>query len=371
VQAKDIDLVIDVGGLAHRAYNVGRDGSLWSCLQERFLTINQGFHIPLEVKYNQEKLEAFLQSVATALDSEPSSAKVVQENSEIKVVPEIIGYKVNVAEALQAVVNKLKIGFPIKVELAVAESQPKVLAADLAEIDCVLASYTTEFNPNNHNRVQNIILGARNFNNILVRSGEIVSFNDVVGPRLEKYGFKEAPGFINGKLVPDFGGGICQVTSTLYNAVLLANLDIEERTSHCQPPGYVPLGQDATVADNLLDFKFKNNSAYSIYINSEVSDGNVTIYVFGKSGHKPEVKIVATDKRVIEPQTIVKQDQELELGKEIVETEGQRGFSVTTWRIRNYGGQEAKRELLATDEYSPEDRVVRVGTKVPNRSSIK
>ncbi|MCE5284727.1 MAG: VanW family protein [Pelosinus sp.] len=369
LEAKEIDMVIDVEGLAHKAYSVGREGSLFSCLQERFLTINQGYHIPLVLKYNQEKLEAFVQNIAATLDSEPSNAKIVQENAEIKVVQETIGYKVNVAETLAAIIDKLKSGIPLKVELVIAESQPKIIAADLADIDCVLASYTTEFNPNNHNRVQNIILGARNFNNILVHSGESVSFNEVVGPRLEKYGFKEAPGFINGKLVPDWGGGICQLTSTLYNAVLLANLAIEERTSHCQPPGYVPLGQDATVADNLLDFKFKNNSAHSIYIKSEVSGGSVTIYVFGKNGDKPEIKIIATDKKVIEPQTIVKQDADLEVGREVVESEGQRGFSVTTWRIRNYGRTDAERELLATDEYSPEDRVVRVGTK--NQTSVK
>lgn len=372
LKASEFDLALDVEGLAHKAYNVGRDGNLLYRLQERLLTINSGYHIPLELKYNQEKLSEILQDIAASLDCEPRNAKVLQAGSEIKIIQGTIGYKVDIAETLKILVDKLQTGLPVNLELIAKESYPTVVAADLVDIDSVLASFTTEFDPNNRNRVQNIILGARNFNNVLVRHGETISFNDVVGPRLEKFGFKEAPGFINGKLVPDWGGGICQLTSTLYNAVLLANLEIVERTSHCRPPGYVPLGQDATVADNLLDFKFKNNSAHSIYITSEVSGGSVTVYVFGKNGYKPEVRITATDKKVIEPQTIVKQDPELELGKEIVETEGQRGFTVTTWRIKNYSGQEAERELLATDEYSPEDRVVRVGTKVlPNQTPVK
>lgn len=368
----DIDLVIDVDRLAHKAYSVGREGNIFFRLQERFLTINRGHEIPLAMEYNQEKMNNVLETISGLLDSEAQNAMLVLENAAIKVVPEVVGYKVDIAETLHIVNNKLVKGVPFKAELVVAESHPKVLAADIAGIDAVIATFTTHFDPSNRNRVQNIMLGARNFNNIVVKNNEVVSFNDIVGPRLEKYGFKEAPAFIDGKLVPDWGGGICQVTSTLYNAVLLADLTIEERTSHCRPPGYVPLGQDATVADNLLDFKFKNTAGHNIYIKSEVSDSAVTVYILGKGGNRPEIKVFSTDKKIIEPETIVTQDDTLEVGKEVIETEGQRGFFVKTWRVKKLNGEELSRELLANDEYMPENRVVRIGTKVlPKQPPMK
>ncbi|MEN6566198.1 MAG: VanW family protein [Veillonellales bacterium] len=364
VTAQNIELTLDAADLAQQAYQVGRKGSFFNQIQERYVAINHGITIPLMIHYNQETLLTIIKDIAQSINREPHNAVLVQRGTTIHVIPEVIGLKIDVDTAAAEIAENLNHHFPFKLALVVQEEQPSVVASDFADIDGLIALYTTQFNSSNKNRTQNIRLAAKSINNILVHSDEVVSFNNLVGLRLEKFGYQEAPVFIDGKLVPDWGGGVCQVSSTLYNAVLLADLGIVERTSHYSPPGYVPLGQDATVADNLLDFKFKNTTSHNIYISSEVSGNQLIVYIFGKErSNSSDIRIEATDKKILEPNTIIKQDPNLELGKEVVEVEGQKGFQITTYRVKYVNGAEISRDYLATDEFKPEDRVVRVGTK--------
>lgn len=373
ISAQDIDLNIEADKLAQQAYAVGRTGNVVNRLKERYLAINQGQELPLTVQYNQDKIYDILTKIAKSVDQKPQNAMLkMTENSRIEIAPEIVGHKVDLNKTLLNIVENLNTKLTFSLSLSVDDLQPSISAYDLKDIDGLIASYITQFNPWDQNRTQNVLLAARSINGVLVRTGEIFSFNDVVGLRLPKYGYKEAPGYINGVLVPDWGGGVCQVSSTLYNAVLLADLGIEERTSHFYPPGYVPIGQDATVADNQLDFKFKNTSPYNIYIASEILGNRLVVTIFGRQvENSPEISVISTDKRVLEPNTIIQQDQNLELGREVIESEGQKGFQVTTYRIKKINGKVINKELLATDEFKPVDRVVRIGTKMPAQQSKK
>ncbi len=367
IGAGDIDLTINAAELAKQAYAVGRTGNIFQQLQERYLAINRGHVIPLAVDFNADKLTAQVVKIARLIDRAPQNATIrVAANFNVTHTADAIGHKVDVAKTLADITATLNTKIPFELPLTVTELQPSITAHDLDGINGVIASYSTQFSPEDKNRSQNIAIAAKNINGVIVRRGEVFSFNTLVGPRLAQNGYKIAPVFINGKLVPDWGGGVCQVSSTLYNAALLADMKIEERTPHFRPPAYVPLGQDATVADNYLDFKFRNSSAHNIYILSDVSGDQISIHILGQlHANPPEIQIVAADKKVWEPNTIVKQDPNLELGKEVVEVEGQKGFQVSTYRVKFASGREIGRELLATDEYQPEDRVVRVGTKTP------
>jgi len=371
ISAKDIDLSIQADKLARQAYEIGRTGNIIQRIKERYLAVNQGHYLPLTVEFDREKIQSILTGIAKTIDQNPQNARLkLVENYKVAIEPEVIGHRVDTNETITEVIRQLntKVAFTFTIE--VEDFIPAVVASDLANIDGVIASYITHFDPGDQNRAQNVTLASRSINGTLVRTGQVFSFNDIVGLRLPKYGYKEAPGYINGVLVPDWGGGVCQVSSTLYNAALLADLDIEERTAHFYPPGYVPLGQDATVADNQLDFKFKNTMSQNIYITSEIVGNRLVVNIFGKQLEKPpEIYVVSADKRVLEPNTIIRQDQSLELGKEIVEAEGQKGFQVATYRIKKIDGVIVKQELLAADEFKPIDRIVRVGTKVVAQQS--
>ncbi len=372
ILSKDINLSIDTDALALEAYNVGRTGNLFTKLQNRYLAVNHGFTIPLKMKYDEQKLNICLTNIAQIINQNAKNAIIHYNNSSIKVETEAIGYKVNLEKTTQDLLTKLNNSIPITIELTVDELFPSIITKDLTDIDGLLAVYTTQFDQYNKNRSQNISLAVKNINNVLLRPNQIFSFNQNVGLRLEKYGYKEAPVFIDGKLVLDWGGGVCQVSSTLYNAALLADMSIEERTSHYRPAPYVPLGQDAAVADNLLDFKFKNTSSHNIYIISEVSGNQLSVYILGKTNtNNPEIKIITTDKKVIEPNVIVKQDPLLDLGKEIVEAEGQKGYQVSTYRIKLLNNKEINREYISSDDFKVEDKIIRVGTKLPPHQPTK
>ncbi|NLP42311.1 MAG: vanomycin resistance protein VanB [Veillonellaceae bacterium] len=368
----EIKWKLDTEKLAQQAYNVGRRGNLLQQFQERFLTINGGYKVPLAPLYNKEQLSEIIASIADEIDREPHDAKILLDGLRIIQLPDTSGRKVAIDQLTITLHEKLNVGFPVIVDIPVTEVKPKIQTIDIEEIDSIISMYTTQFNLANENRVLNIALASNSISGTLLRPGEVFSFNDLVGLRIAEFGYREAPVFIEGKIVPDFGGGVCQVSSTLYNAVLLADMKILERSSHFRPPGYVPLGQDATVADNLLDFKFSNVLPHNIYILSQVSKDSLTVYILSRNNpSRPEVIVESVKEKVIEPNTIIKQDPRLDYGKQIIENMGQKGFVVSTYRVKRLSGKEVEREHLFTDKFKPDDRVVRVGTKVSPRQAIK
>jgi len=365
IMASDFDLSIDAKALSEQAYSIGRTGNIFYQIKERYLTVNRGVQIPFALNYDTQKLTTIINNVARNVDRDPQNASIRYENTTVQIIPEIIGLKVEVAKALSDSVKYINEKLGSNVPLPVSELLPNIVSSDLENINALISSYTTQFDSMDRNRSENILLAAKSIHGTLVKAGQEFSFNTNVGPRLAQNGYKEAPVFIEGKLVPDFGGGVCQVSSTLYNAVLLADMTIVERTPHFRPPGYIPLGQDATVADNLLDFRFKNLTASNIYIASETIANQLTILVFGKLNHNPpDIRVLTGENKVIEPNTIIKQDPMLELGKQVVESEGQKGFYVTTYRVKYVNNQEIKREFLAADEFKPVDHIIRIGTKI-------
>lgn len=370
ISADAIGLKIDANALSNRAYAVGRTGNIFFQLQEKYMAINHGHIIPLALVYDSAKLTTLVNGIAQKIDKAPKNASLNYHKGSVSISPDEIGYKTDVTKTLSEIVDTMQVKLPFSLPIVINTAIPIIQAQDLKKIDGLISSYSTEFNTGNQNRSQNIAIAAKNINGILIRPGEEFSFNKYVGLRLEQYGYKIAPVFISGKLTKDWGGGVCQVSSTLYNAALLADMTITERTSHYRPPGYVPIGQDATVADNQLDFKFTNSSHNNIFITTAISGNQLTVSIFGKlSPNPPEIQIVPVDKKVLEPDTIVKQDPGLELGKEIVDVEGQKGFQLSTFRVKYINGKEISREFLAADEFPPEDRVVRLGTRVPDNTN--
>lgn len=210
--------------------------------------------MPLSISYSTEKLNKLLMDISQAIDTNPKEATLILKGIDLLLIPDEIGQKLNIAKTIAGIATGINTHEIFSVNLTVDEILPQIRTSDLQDIDHVLASYTTQFDLSDTNRSENIYLAAKSINNTLVRRGESFSFNRVVGPRFSDRGYKKAPGYIDGVLVPDWGGGVCQVSSTIYNAALLADITIVERTSHIRPSAYLPLGQDATVADNLLDF---------------------------------------------------------------------------------------------------------------------
>lgn len=228
----------------------------------------------------------------------------------------------------------------------------------------LLGTYSTTFSTRNVNRSTNIRLATSKINGIVIMPGETFSYNQTVGKRTAAAGFKSAAVYSGGEVTTGIGGGICQVSSTLYNAVLLANLEIVERYNHGFNPGYVPAGRDATVSWGGPDFKFKNTREYPIKLICSVSGGTILTQVFGlKSDNEYEVEIESYITSYIKYKTIQKNDATLAKGKTKVIQSGSNGCKAVAYRILKQNGEVISKTLLSQDTYNPHNKIVAVGTK--------
>ncbi|SRR5579884_3431878 len=251
---------------------------------------------------------------------------------------------------------------PLSVELATKAIQAAITAADLKQIDGVLGGYTTTFGGTGANRGNNIALAASHINGTLLGPGEVFSYNRVVGPRVGSAGFRDAPVIIHGELVPGVGGGVCQVSSTLYNAVLLSDLKIVRRSHHAFPVHYLPAGRDATVVDGSLDFQFQNNTDAPIYIAASARGGRLSFRIFGKKQPGRSVSIELANHSVQPAPTELRSDPTLPAGRRVVKDRGHRGHRVTVYRIVRENGRVVRRELISRDRYRPYPAIILVGT---------
>ena len=255
---------------------------------------------------------------------------------------------------------------PLKITL------PEKTLADLGEeaFPDELATYSTRYDPTNRNRSNNLEISAEKINGTIVMPGETFSYNQVVGERTIAEGYKEAGAYAGGRVVQDVGGGICQTSSTLYNAVLLANLEIVDRSNHQFLTSYVPAGRDATVAWGAIDFQFKNTREYPIKIEASVENGVCTMSIYGINEETEyEVVIQPVVLSYIPYSTIYEDDPTLEEGEEVVEQSGYTGCTSETYRIIKLNGEVISKTLLSKDTYDPMTRIIRRGTKVVETSA--
>jgi len=234
--------------------------------------------------------------------------------------------------------------------------------ADIKQINGIIGRWTTDIG-GTAQRHSNVGLAAKHINGTVLRPGEIFSYNKIVGPRDKESGFKEAPEIVHGVLQPGIGGGVCQVSSTLYNAVLRANLKIISRSHHAFPVHYVSEGLDATVVDDSIDFQFQNDTDAPIYIYGLGQDGELRFRIFGKQVPGRTVELVRQKIKRGDYPTETENDPTLPAGRHNVKSEGHPDIQVSWFRIVKDNGVEVKRETLST-HYHAIPEVVCVGTGV-------
>lgn len=227
----------------------------------------------------------------------------------------------------------------------------------------LLSQFSTSFTSSGYNRSNNIILSSAKLNGLVLMPGEEFSYNQAVGQRTRAAGFREAGAYSNGKVVQEVGGGICQVSSTLYNAVLYANLEIVERTNHYFNPGYVKAGLDATVSWGGPDFRFRNNRNYPIRIVTDTSGKKLKVYIYGLK--TDDDCTVVLDPRCISSvpyKTTYQNDASLATGETRVISSGSNGCKTATYKyVYDKNGTLISSECISRDTYSPHNKVVAVG----------
>ncbi|MCX7843315.1 MAG: VanW family protein [Clostridia bacterium] len=298
-------------------------------------------------------------------------AKINVDNNIVSVIPHVVGREIN-KSSLEAIVSELEKSENNETVLPVVFVQPKI-TTDIASANLFrdnLGSMNTQFytaNQNDSNRGVNIRIAVSRINGTVIASGEVFSFNEIVGPRTEAEGYKVAHTYVGGKIVDGIGGGICQVSSTLYNAVLFSDLVIKERTNHMFTVGYVPLGRDAAVSYNDVDFKFVNNTNWPIKIEGWVTSGNQINFVIKGTNETPGKTIVLSAPQIIKtvqpPPVKYVDDPALPAGTEKVDHEAMTGYVVDTFKITKIDGKVVKEEKLHRSIYKALGKEIRRGTK--------
>ena len=202
-----------------------------------------------------------------------------------------IGKELDIAATKESIYDAIKNKDYKAIDLKVNIKQPKINTEAAKSVNTLLAEFSTKFSSNDSNRVTNIVLSAKATSDVLLMPGEEFSYNNLTGKRTKSNGYKDAPVIINGKLEQDVGGGVCQVSSTLFNSVLYSGLDVTSRRNHSLKSSYVSIGRDAMVSDGGSDFRFKNPYSHPVYIKNTVSNGVITSKIYGNASDKKNISI--------------------------------------------------------------------------------
>ena len=359
---KELGAFIDLNRVVEETYSIARTGNIFRRLKDRIVVWRKGYEVSFQAEFNPQKFEDFQNKISSLINRMPRDA-YVEDN---RIIESKIGVKLNL-ERFKEEINKILINLDEKkyiLNIPVTTVDPKITTQNILTelaINGELGTYSTSIENKEENTIYNIRLASEVINGILVKPQEIFSFNKYVGPAEKADGYKESTIIANGVFVNGYGGGICQVSSTLYNASLLANLPIVERYNHSvygEATKYVPLGQDAAIFYGFKDLRFKNNSDHAIVIFSKVFRDTLQVSIFGGNEDKAEVEIISKDKKVIDYQIIREKDPKLKANQEIIVQEGVPGYQIKTYRIVRKDGEE-KIEFLAEDTYKSVPMIIK------------
>ncbi|MDR3543336.1 MAG: VanW family protein [Desulfosporosinus sp.] len=314
------------------------------------------------LKVDSLKANQVLQEKLSKLNRPAKDASYTIEHDAVVIDPAESGQTFDIVRMINDIQKVSLNKIPTRITIPVAEvpASVKTEAVKTLAFDTIIGEYTTKFDVEDKNRSENLTAAAKALDCKVIRPGETFSFNNTVGPREPGTGYKDAYVIVDGEYVQGTGGGVCQVSSTLYNAVLLANLEIVERMPHAIAVGYVPAGQDATVNYPNIDFKFRNNTASLVYLRTEVKPGVLTFRIWGKKTEK-SVRIERQVEKEIAYKTERRLDSSLPPGQFIQEQPGAKGMVVNTWKVIRDGNGNETKQLLSRDCYAPANRILRVG----------
>ena len=357
-EIKDDELIITPGKAGRVVIEKELKDRVIKNIKNKFNEIKETIEVP--VKFEQPE-EIDIEKIYGEIYKEAKDAYIVEEPFELYKEEDGVDFKITIEEAKQILLEeKETYTIPLKI------TEPKVKVKDLGDklFKQTLSKYTTIYDAGVTNRAHNVALAAKTINGTILLPGETFSYNGVLGNTNAAKGYKQATAYVGGKVVPSYGGGICQVSSTLYNAVLYANLEIVERYNHSYAVSYVPAGRDATVAYGGKDFKFKNTRKYPIKIVASAKNGIVSISIAGiKEEVEYDVVLTSSVLSTTPCKIVYENNSALEEGKQKVIQSGYTGKTSIAYKILKLNGKTISKTVLSKDVYKPMDRIIEVGTK--------
>lgn len=368
VTAGELGLKWNNTGIIGEAVDLGKEGNIVT----RYKALKDLEHsnkvYPVEIGFDQAAIKTIIEAQAEQDNVEPIDATLSKSGDAFDVVPGQTGYVVNVDASVNKIIEALTSGWnkqATSIELAVDVSEPKGKTDELLMVKDVLGTFTTSYKTSGKSRSGNVANGTRLINGTVLFPGDEFSAYDAVEPFTEENGYYMAGSYLNGLVVESLGGGICQVSSTLYNAVLRAELEVTERSNHSMIVTYVDLSSDAAISGTYKNFRFVNSLDYPIYIEGKTSDDKkITFTIYGVET-RPENREVSFEsvelsRTEAEGEKVVA-DPSQPVGFIDVQS-AHTGFVGELWKVIKVDGVETERVQVNKSTYTATPKTATVGT---------
>lgn len=374
VPASDLQLSWANPEIIEEAVSLGKEGSLIARYKARKDLQTENKVYPIKVEINQGALKTLLEEQCASFDIPAVNAHLSRVDGQFVIEEGQTGYKLDVDASVQAVADYMTSTWNHEddsIDLVVVMDEPEGSADTLSKVKDVLGTFTTSYKSSNANRCGNIATGCRHINGATIYPGETYSVGEAVTPFSEANGYYMAGSYLNGQVVDSLGGGICQVSTTLYNAVLLSELQVDERYNHSMIVSYVDPSADAAIAwDSGKDLKFTNNTDYPIYIEGITENKTITFTIYGVETRPANRKIryesVVLEKNV-PSQDQIYADASKPVGY-IATQSAHIGYKAQLWKVVTVDGEQTERTQVNSSSYkaTPRQATVGVSTSDPN-----
>lgn len=378
VTAGELGLTWKNPGLVQEAAALGRKGNIVVRYKAMEDLKHKGVNFEIALDFDKDAISRVLEERCGRFNVEAVDAHLKRVGGAFEVEEGKTGYVVDYAASLSAVYDYLTQEWNHEdgaVELVMAVDEPKGKAEDLLQVKDVLGTFTTSYSSSGASRSKNVANGCSLIDGVTIYPGDTFSTYDAVKPFSQENGYEMAGSYLRGKVVDSIGGGICQVSTTLYNAVLRAELDVTERHNHSMIVTYVDPSADAAIAESAgKDFKFVNNTDYPIYIEGHTENKKITFTIYGVETRDPGHSVVyeseVLEKKVPEQDQIVA-DPSRPVGF-INVSSAHIGYKAQLWKVVKENGVEVSREKINSSSYqmSPKTATVGTATDDPNVSGM-
>lgn len=352
-----------------KAYDLGRNENIF----KDFLLIKKMEKEPkvlkLEVDLASEQAEKYLKEKTKSYEHKKKNAKITRKNGEFIVKDEINGLAIDYEDSLNKLYDKVQNDWTdreaFSFEMTVSIDKPEYTAEMMSQIQDKLGTYATDYSTSAYGRKLNVARGAKYIDGSIIYPGKSFSVHEEVAPFTSERGYALAGAYENGKTIQSMGGGICQVSTTLYNAVIRAELKVDERHPHSMTVSYVPRSADAAIAGTYKDLKFTNDTDTPVYIEATADGSTIRFTIWGKETRPDnrEIEIYSETTSTSPSPEKEEKDDTLEEGKRKIIEKGRNGYTARLWKIIRVDGKEVDRVLLNSSSYARTVTKIAVGTK--------
>lgn len=370
VPVTELGIDAHIEKVVEEAFAIGKSGNFMKRYKDIKALENETLVLPMPLTLDSGLVKKFVEEKCSVYDIKEKNADISRENGMFVVTDHMVGKKVDVAATTKRIEDTLCKEWNLQdavVDAVISEIEPEYTKETLLLCKDILGTFSTTYKTSSQSRANNLANGAKLINGSVVWPGEVFSTGKTMQPITVKNGYSIAGAYENGQVVDSVGGGVCQVATTLYNALLKAELEVTDRSNHSMIVGYVKPSMDAAIAGDYKDLKFKNNTDVPIYIEATTVGRTITFTIYGHETRDIEHRVVSYESKVlkvIQPgKEKITEDETLPTSYRKVTQSAHVGYKAELWKVIHENGVEVGRERVNYSSYSAEPAYVIVGTK--------